>query len=134
MISWNWPPDFPDDCPPEQAYPADGTYYRIVKNDPPGLGDFVSLYDLDQDRAMSVVRRRIRTECETMGLSVYLDIDDAMDCARQYPKIGNHVAGVALTSVSGKVLHTGGRFPTHHTWWKVSAFDPIGVAQVVDSV
>ena len=35
MVSWNWPADFPDDCPPEDAVPAGGVYYRIVKNDPP---------------------------------------------------------------------------------------------------
>ena len=134
MTSWNWPADFPDDCPPEQASPADGTYYRIVKNAPPDSEDFVSLYDSDQNRAMSIVRQGTRTECETMGLSVYTDRDDAVNCALQYPKIGDRVASVALTPVSGKVLYTGGRFPTHHTWWKPVDFDPTGVAQVVASL
>ena len=134
MISWNWPPDFPDDCPPEQAYPANGTYYRIVKNDPPKSGDFVSVYYLNRGRAMTEIGRGRKTECETMGLSVYTDRDDAANCALQYPKIGDRIASVALTSVSGKVLYTGGRFPTHHTWWKDSDFDPTDVAQVVASL
>ena len=80
---------------------------------------------------MAEIRRGRKTECETKGLSVYTDSDDAVNCALQYPKIGNRVASVTLSPVSGKVLYTGGRFPTHHTWWKPSDFDPTGVSVVV---
>lgn len=83
---------------------------------------------------MAEVRRGRRTRCETMGLSTYLDRDDAIDCARQYPQLGKRIASVGLTSESGKVLDTDGMFPSHHTWWKPSDFDPTGVAQVVASL
>lgn len=82
---------------------------------------------------MRQVERGKRTECETKGLSVYVDKADALECARQFPGIGKQIASVALTPISGKVLDTDGLFPSHHTWWKVSDFDPTGIAQVVDS-
>ena len=66
MVSWNWPPDFPEDCPPEDAVPADGVYYRIVNNDPPQSSDFVSVYHLRRERAMREVRRMRRTLCDTL--------------------------------------------------------------------
>lgn len=48
-MSLRWPADFPENCPPEEAYPTNGVYYRVVKTDPPELGDFVSLYHLTED-------------------------------------------------------------------------------------
>ena len=133
LISWNWPSDFPQGCPPEQASAADGSYYRIVKNDPPEPDDFVSVYHLNRDRAILEIRRGRRSECETKGLSVFMDRDDAIRCAHQYPKIGNRVATVALTPKSGKTLQTGGISESHHTWWKVADFDPLTTVQVVVS-
>ena len=134
VTSWNWPTDFPDDCPPEQASPADGTFYRIVADDPPKPADFISVFHLNPYHAMREIRRGSRTECDTKGLSVYMDKIDALGCARQFPKIGKMIASVALTPVAGKVLDTDGLFRSHHTWWKVSDFDPTGIAQVVDRV
>ena len=130
MISWNWPADFPDNCPPEEAAPADGIYYRIVKDDPPRLEDFVSLYHRDNARAMRVIEERKNTECETKGLSVYADADDAVSVARLFPKIGDKIASVALTPASGKILQTGSR--SHHTWWIANNFNPTTIVRSVD--
>ena len=131
---WNWPSDFPEDCPPEQAFPTDGTYYRIVKNDPPESDDFVSVYRHNQRRAENIVKAGIRSECETMGLSVYTDRDDAIRCALRYPRIGDKIASLSLAPESGKVLRTGGVFKSHSTWWKVESFDATIEARVMFSL
>lgn len=124
LVSWNWPTEFPEDCPPTQAHAANGSYYRIVKSDPPVRDDFVPVYIRNRRLAERVVSRGRRTLCETFGLSVYSDWNDAVQCASQYPKIGNMIANVNPTSSCGKVLHTGGEFDSHHTWWIVEGFDP----------
>ena len=131
---WNWPSDFPEDCPPQQASPTDGTYYRIVKNGPPEPNDFVSVYHQDRRRAENAVKAGIRSQCETMGLSVYTDREDAIQCALRYPRIGDKIADLSLTPESGKVLGTGGVFRSHSTWWKVEDFDATVEARVVFSL
>ena len=131
---WNWPSDFPEDCPPEQASPANGTYYRIVKNDPPEPDDFVSLYRQNRRRAENIVKAGMRSQCEIMGLSVYADIDDAIQCALRYPRIGDRIASLSLAPESGKVLHTGGAFKSHSTWWKVEEFDATIEGRIVFSL
>ena len=109
-------------------------YYRIVKTNPPPTDDYVSSYHQNQTRAERVVESGQRTKCETMGLSVYADQDEAFKCAGQYPKIGNMIARVTLTPVAGKLLETGSKFDSHHTWWKADGFNPIGYSQVVASL
>ncbi len=134
MVSWNWPADFPEDCPPEQAISADGTYYRIVRNDPPEPSDFVSVYHLDRRRAEVVIRNGRRTQCETMGLSVYADRNDAAACARRFKNIGDKIARVTLTPESGKILKTEGGYPSHYTWWKELSFEASSSVQLVEGL
>ena len=38
-----WPDYFPDDCPPQDAQPATGDVYRLVKQNPPESRDFIPL-------------------------------------------------------------------------------------------
>ena len=134
MVSWNWPADFPEDCPPEQAVPANGTYYRIVRNDPPESSDFVSVYHLDRIRASRVIRSGRRTQCETMGLSIYADMNDAVANARRFKNIGDKIARITLRAESGKTLKTDGGYPSHYTWWKEESFEASSSVQVVDSL
>ena len=131
LPSYTWPDDFPEDCPPEQAPHADGTYYRIVKNDPPEPSDFVSIYHLSRRRAEREIGYGRRTQCETMGLSVYTERNHAIQCAQQFPKIGDKIAQLFLTSASGTAIQTGSGLGSHNTWWKPRGFDPLSSAQVV---
>ena len=101
-----------------------------MKNDPPESDDFVSVYRQNRARAENIVKAGIRSRCETMGLSVYTDREDAIQCALRYPKIGDRIASLALTPEFGKVLHTGGVFKSHNTWWAVENFDAASEARV----
>lgn len=134
MVSWNWPPDFPEDCPPEQATPASGTYYRIVRNDPPESSDFVSVYHLNRRRAEIAIKRGERTQCETMGLSVYANRNDAAANARRFKNIGDKIARITLRAESGKTLKTDGGYPSHYTWWKEESFEASSSVQSVENL
>lgn len=134
MISWNWPLDFPENCPPPQASPANGIFYRIVKTDSPELRDFVSVYHENPKRAESAIKSGNRTKCETMGLSVYADKNDAIDCAQRYRKLGNMIAHLELVPTSGKTAPTYGGWPSHTTWWKAEGHDPVSLVQFVQDV
>ena len=130
----SWPLEFPDDCPPEDAETSDGVFYRIVKSDPPDTQDFVSVFHLNPGRAKKEIEEQRRTECETRGLSVYAEEKDAIDCALQYPKIGNKIARLTLTPVAGVVLHTEGFYESHNTWWNNEKLNPASFCGFVRSL
>ncbi len=132
--AWIWPTDFPEGCPPDQAPSANGTCFRIVKNDPPISNDFVSVYHQNRTRAEREISNGTRSPCETLGLSVFTVQDHAVRCAQQYPKLGDKIVTLALTRASGKMAQTGGGFDSHNTWWKAEQFDPTGSVQRIDRV
>ena len=126
-----WPADFPEDCPPEEANPAGGVYYRIVKTDPPEPGDFVSIYYLNRRRATDMVRHGLETQCTLMGLSVYADANDAVWNARRYHNLGDKIARLTLGADAGEMLPTPRDGNSHHTWWQADGYNPVAFATVV---
>ncbi len=71
------------------------------------------------------------TLCQTMGLSVFADRNDAMSRAIHYPGLGNFIAQLALEPEAGEILPTPRDGDSHHTWWKYENFDPVDAAVVV---
>ena len=130
-MTLRWPPDFPEDCPPEEASPANGIYYRIVKTDPPELTDFVSLYHLNRRRSNDMIRRDSQAQCMLMGLSIYANANDAVWNARRYHGLGGKIARLVLGSDAGKTLPTPRDGNSHFTWWQAEGYDPIVTATVV---
>ena len=130
-LSWNWPADFPPDCPPPAATPAHGVYYRIVKTDPPGPADFVSQYHQNRRLVNRNIQRGRATQCETMGLSVFANPSDAAYYARVILGNGNRIARLTLPAYSGKILPTPRNGDSHHTWWPPEGYNPLGVAIVI---
>jgi hypothetical protein len=132
MVHLKWPSDFPGECPPKSSWPANGSYFYIVKNDPPLLTDFVPQYHLDRKRAEKNVAQKRATLCETMGFSVFTDHDEVIRVAQRHRKIGNVVARLDLEPLSGHVdKPPRPNETTHHTWWKPDGYDPTTVAVVV---
>lgn len=126
-----WPADFPEDCPPEEARPANGVYYYIVKNNPPDPADFLPLYRRNRRLAEARTRQGITTLCQTMGLSVLADINDAIYRANRFRSIGNFIAQLVITSDAGLILYTPRGNDSHHTWWIPEGYAPIATASVV---
>ena len=133
LVSLTWPADLPEDCPPDTALPADGTYYYIVKNDPPKPEDFVSGYHKNPNRWETNISKGLADRCQTMGISIYPDIGTAIFYAESNRRrIGDKVARVTLTPDAGKILRTPSRRSSnHHTWWKYEEFKPAEHAEVV---
>lgn len=133
MTGVTWPADFPADCPPEEAFDADRTYYRVGRNDPPEPSDFEPLYRKDYARARNEMSKG-RTKCQTMGLSVYSDMDDAIQCAGKYRNLGREIVQLTLAQGSVKAVLTEGLFDSHHTLWVPEGFDLTQHSRVIRSL
>ena len=131
MSNWNWPDDFPAGCPPLNSVAANGTFYRIVKSDPPTREDFVSTYVGNQTRAERLIAQGKNNHCELLGLSVYGEMGDAIQGAIRYPEVGNFIAAIDASPESGKSMPTPRGVNSHHTWWVTRDFDPTTISQVV---
>ena len=118
-MSLTFPADWPDDCPPDDASPAEGHVFRIVKRAPPVAADFLSHHELG--------RLRKAPACLRCGLSVFRDLYDAMHQRQLLPKLGTQIAEARLEVEYGWTKLTSGTQPTHTTWW---AFEGVNRAQL----
>ena len=130
-MALRWPADFPEDCPPAEAAPADGIYYRIVKNDPPELHDFMPLYHLNRGLADARIHSDRATQCETMGLSIFADASDAIQLANRISSLGNKIARLKLGPDAGVILPTPREGDSHHTWWQPYSYNPARAVAIV---
>jgi hypothetical protein len=109
-----FPSHYPPLCPPDEAEDANGTVYRITRNDPPIAEDFLSLNELG---------RRLRHPtasalCRQRGLSVFRNLEDARHHLEAFPALGQYIATGELMPTLGKTLPTPtSERPTHTTWW-----------------
>ena len=123
-----WPDYFPDDCPPQDAQPATGDVYRVVKQNPPESRDFIPLRkknngDFGED------------ECKVCGLSVFRRFEDAVEMKNRERGMKNRlIAKGTLSPDLGKIKHTRSSKPygkSHHTWWVPTEVEPWSVFHVV---
>ena len=130
-----WPAHFPADCPPSDAVAANGIFYRLAKTNPSKPRDFRSVYEDEPERARKAIEEGRKTKCETMGLSVHADINDAITFARIFRNMGKNIVRVSLTPDSGVEIHSPSeKSKSHHTWWKPEGFDPISRSQHISAV
>lgn len=107
----NWPPD----CPPTEAQDAQGVYFRVANNNPPGADEFKSYAELGLAQKAD--------PCKRVGLSLLRKLDDAIHQTKLFPKHGNLIFSGDLNSCHGKTLLTKGTLPTHTTWWPYEGID-----------
>src|SRR6185437_13501629 len=69
-----WPGYFPESCPPNDAEPAAGQFYRIVDEDPPKEEDFLGNLRLQQIGLRK--KRHWSDECKAFGLSILEDREE----------------------------------------------------------
>jgi hypothetical protein len=110
--SMSWPKHFPSGCPGQEAAPATGVVWRLVKSTTPTAEDFVSHYEAKPGKDWG------GKDCEACGLSVHRDPADAA-ALRALPLFRNHrVASGTLTSSHGVMSPTPSRkSASHETWW-----------------
>ncbi len=113
-------PDFlPVDCPPADASPASGEFFRIVKAHPIKR-DMDSHFEKNQPFSDDDL-------CEFCGISLFdsydimrsLLIARSKGLAKNLAK--NRIASIKIASIHGVVKKTRG--PNHWTWWPYSGLD-----------
>ena len=105
-----------DNCPPEDAEPASGIVYYLVRNDPPEEEDFIP----GIEKHPHVYAHGKKDEvCQAHGFSVFRDINDALSAGKRYKSLrGAKTAVGVLTSECGLIKKTPSRSrKSHHTWW-----------------
>ena len=135
-MSQSWPSTYPADCPPEQALDANGTFYRLVKNDPPAREDFRTLAEQYPSRRFSTKpspKSGVSELVKAHGLSLMADKEDVIRLRRAVPAYRDGLLGKGdLVPDHGKVLATpsqSGR--SHHTWWTYDGAEPEAAFVVV---
>lgn len=113
-----WFEELPQQCPPMDALPANGRFYRIAKGVPTETDDYFSQRRLQPDKQF--VGEGI-DECITRSVSLFSSLDDARKRLR-LPKFRSQtVVVVDLVPEDGVVKKTFG--PAHYSWWRSLEFD-----------
>jgi hypothetical protein len=72
--------------------------------------------------------------CLRCGLSVFRELEDALNQQKLLPKLGNKIAKALLEAAHGKACLTKGQQPTHTTWWPYEGVDRAALFVVVQEV
>ena len=124
-----WPDYFPDDCPPQDAQPATGEVYRLVKKNLPESKDFIPLREKKTSEDFD------ERECQVCGLSVFRSFEDAVKMKNRERGMKNRlIAKGTLSPHLGKIKRTPSSKPygqSHHTWWVPTEVEPWSVFHVV---
>ncbi len=117
-----WPVTYPPGCPPEDAWPAAGSFFRLVDSDPPTEADFLNHHEL---LALGRVRSRYWSDdCDAAGLSLFSDLDETKQLRQSVGPLRRKLIAAGNVDGPGRIKHTPSqRSTSHHTWWTPSG-DP----------
>ena len=119
-----------DNCPPEDAEPASGIVYYLVRNNPPQEEDFIP----GIEKHPSVYGRRPPDQiCQAHGFSVFTNIEDALKIKRRRNGFKDTEPAVGeLTPECGVIKSTPSRACySHHTWWPPNDMEIWSLFQIV---
>ena len=114
----DWIEELPPQCPPSDAFPPEGVYYRAVSEEC-SERDFIPYARLYPKKIYSGDKA-----CISRALSIFTNIDDCVDATKlpSLQKLGQtHIAKITLTEKDGLVYkeHDKG---SHHSWWRTRVF------------
>ena len=114
----HWFETLPEACPPEDAKPVSGRFYRIAKGNPADSGDFFSQRKLQPGKVF--VGKGI-DECIVRSISLFSELSDAQK-KLFIPKFKHaHIVMVDLEPKDGVVKKTFA--DSHFSWWRTVDFD-----------
>jgi hypothetical protein len=107
MLS-DFPEYYPEQCPPCDAKDVEGIIFRFTARNTPHQRDFISFYEL-----------KIRDDCQSMGLSVFLSLEDCDEMKKKVPSMRKKkIASANLNNNYGKFANTPSTNSKRHmTWW-----------------
>jgi hypothetical protein len=114
-----WPESFPPACPPEDAVPAEGDFYRLVDTSQPTDGDFMSGLEL-QASGQRNKNRKWPDLCEAAALSLFGDLDETRYVRESTGPMRSMKIARGNVSCSGVMKATPHppRNRSHHSWWR----------------
>lgn len=113
-----WFEALPPLCPPADAVPAAGIFFRIAKGLPTESEDYFSQRHLQPDKVF--VGEGI-DECIVRSVSVFDNLDQAKMRLR-LPKFRKQtIVAVELEPTDGVIKKTFG--PSHYSWWRSTDFN-----------
>ncbi len=103
-----WPPHFPDGCPPVTAFDLSEVVLYLVKSDPPVAEDFLSAAERGAFADA--------LPCERAALSCGLTLQYIEQLRKAVPRLRlMRIASAALQAQQGKIGQTGK--PGHYSMW-----------------
>lgn len=113
-----WFEQLPEQCPPKDANPCNGCYYRIAKGLPTMSEDYFSQRALNPDK---VFFGDSLDECVVRSVSLFDSLDEAKKRLK-LPKFKHQtIVSIVLEPSDGVMKKTFGT--AHHSWWRSTNFD-----------
>lgn len=139
----NWPTFFPENCPPNDAKPSIGIFYRVIidrKGRTIKLKHFISQRQSQPNRTWPPDI----CECNLCGVSILKELEDSVKLAKilldTIPAFRQSVGLIAsgeLNPSMGKLKHTPdvvNNLESHHDWWLPDGCDPSTLFNYCDQV
>ena len=114
-----WVEKLPPQCPPSDALPPEGVYYRAVSEEC-SENDFIPYARLYPKKNYTGARA-----CISRALSIYTNISECVDATKlpSLQKLGQtHIAKITLTEKDG-LVQKGRNKGSHHSWWRTCDFN-----------
>lgn len=118
LYNMDWVENLPPQCPPSNAVPPEGVYYRAV-SEKCTENDFIPYARLYPNRKYIGVKA-----CISMALSIHTSVEECAEATKlpALQKQGQtHVAKIILTEKDGLVWK-GNDKGTHYSWWRTHDF------------
>ena len=113
-----WPSWWPDGCPPDEAAPVTGEFYRFVADDVIDESDFHSARER-ADQGLGRVFWSEDKECDAVSCSTFTDLQDARSTQAAFGALRKKRIAKGDPSGSGVVLPTPSKpSSSHHSWWR----------------
>lgn len=125
---FQWPDDFSEQCPPSDAKPCDGQYFRFVSNPINSEKDFVSEFNRSERLRNRLIKEgNLGLICMAKGLSIFSKYEGAIATQKRIPRFRKSaIAANVLTAHHGVLKPTPSTRSDHShcTWWIPENVDP----------
>lgn len=110
-IKGEYPPNWPDCCPPADAMLTTGTFYRAIENNPATAVDFLN--------AVEAGKFQKADPCDRLAISLLKTWSGILNSFKLFPHRENwSIATLEVQSSHGKIKETPRtNQPDHVSWW-----------------
>jgi hypothetical protein len=128
---YRWPDDMPDRCPPSEATPAEGEFYRFVKAHPIDPSDFLRPRDkphFRREERLAAREGRTLDYCDASALSVVQDPGEIPTMREAVPSMRDRLVARGVLKPEHGMVHrdpiksSAAEVKSHYNWWV-----PVGV-------